>query len=88
MRHARLIRSLHQVGSDQINVDKARMVLQGSGATFPALVYKQMFFVYQFLQTDTTVKYNPIGSGPGIREIKERKVDTSQCKHIVVNVTY
>lgn len=42
--------------------------LQGSGATFPAPLYKRWFLEYYQQHSDTRVNYSPIGSGAGIRQ--------------------
>jgi phosphate transport system substrate-binding protein len=43
-------------------------MLQGSGATFPAPVYKRWFIDYYNKHHDVRVNYSPIGSGAGIRQ--------------------
>jgi phosphate transport system substrate-binding protein len=42
--------------------------LQGSGATFPAPVYKRWFLEYYRQNLNARVNYSPIGSGAGIRQ--------------------
>jgi phosphate transport system substrate-binding protein len=42
--------------------------LQGSGATFPAPLYKRWFSEYYRLHPEIRVNYTPIGSGAGIRQ--------------------
>jgi phosphate transport system substrate-binding protein len=42
--------------------------LQGSGATFPAPLYKRWFLEYYEHDGSTRVNYSPIGSGAGIRQ--------------------
>jgi len=42
--------------------------VQGSGATFPAPVYKRWFLEYYRQAPHTRVNYSPIGSGAGIRQ--------------------
>jgi phosphate transport system substrate-binding protein len=42
--------------------------LQGSGATFPAPIYKRWFLDYYGQHSDTRINYSPIGSGAGIRQ--------------------
>jgi phosphate transport system substrate-binding protein len=44
------------------------MTLQGSGATFPAPLYKRWFIEYYQQHPDVRVNYSPIGSGAGIRQ--------------------
>ena len=42
--------------------------LQGSGATFPAPIYKRWFLDYYQTNPSVRVNYSPIGSGAGIRQ--------------------
>ncbi len=42
--------------------------LQGSGATFPAPIYKRWFLEYYQKDPAVRVNYSPIGSGAGIRQ--------------------
>jgi phosphate transport system substrate-binding protein len=44
------------------------ITLQGSGATFPAPLYKRWFIEYYARHPDVRVNYSPIGSGAGIRQ--------------------
>lgn len=44
------------------------ITLQGSGATFPAPLYKRWFIEYYRDHPDVRVNYSPIGSGAGIRQ--------------------
>jgi phosphate transport system substrate-binding protein len=44
------------------------VTLQGSGATFPAPLYKRWFIEYYERHPDVRVNYSPIGSGAGIRQ--------------------
>jgi phosphate transport system substrate-binding protein len=45
--------------------------IQGSGATFPAPLYKRWFAEYYREHPDVRVNYQPIGSGAGIRQFTE-----------------
>jgi phosphate transport system substrate-binding protein len=55
--------------------------LQGAGATFPSLLYKQWFSAYQQAHPQTVISYDSVGSGEGIRRFigrnakEEEKVD-------------
>jgi phosphate transport system substrate-binding protein len=51
------------------------VVLQGSGATLPAPLYKRWFLEYYKRHPDVRVNYQAIGSGAGIRQFTERLVD-------------
>jgi phosphate transport system substrate-binding protein len=44
------------------------VTLQGSGATFPAPIYKRWFLEYYKEHPEVRVNYTPIGSGAGIRQ--------------------
>ncbi len=44
------------------------VTLQGSGATFPAPLYKRWFVEYYAAHPSVRVNYSPIGSGAGIRQ--------------------
>ncbi len=52
----------------------ARVELLGAGATFPYPLYSKMFDVY-YKAYGVKVNYQSIGSGGGIRQIRERTVD-------------
>jgi phosphate transport system substrate-binding protein len=49
--------------------------LQGSGATFPAPLYKRWFLEYYHAHPDVQVSYQPIGSGAGVRQFTQQVVD-------------
>jgi phosphate transport system substrate-binding protein len=51
------------------------VTLQGSGATFPAPLYKRWFLEYYHAHPDVEVSYQAIGSGAGIRQFTEGIVD-------------
>jgi phosphate transport system substrate-binding protein len=46
----------------------SEMTLQGSGATFPAPLYKRWFIEYYGAHPSVRINYSPIGSGAGIRQ--------------------
>jgi phosphate transport system substrate-binding protein len=49
--------------------------LQGSGATFPAPLYKRWFLEYYHAHPDVQVSYQAIGSGAGVRQFIEELGD-------------
>jgi phosphate transport system substrate-binding protein len=49
--------------------------LQGSGATFPAPLYKRWFLEYYRANPDVQVSYQAIGSGAGVRQFTEELGD-------------
>ncbi len=44
------------------------VTVQGSGATFPAPIYKRWFLEFYKLHPEVRVNYTPIGSGAGVRQ--------------------
>jgi phosphate transport system substrate-binding protein len=50
------------------------VLLQGAGATFPSLLYKQWFATYQQAHPQTVITYDSVGSGEGIRRFIGRDV--------------
>ncbi|HJQ35400.1 MAG TPA: phosphate ABC transporter substrate-binding protein PstS [Pyrinomonadaceae bacterium] len=49
--------------------------LQGAGATFPNPLYQKWLSEYGKAHADVKIDYQPIGSGGGIKQIKEQTVD-------------
>jgi phosphate transport system substrate-binding protein len=49
--------------------------LQGAGATFPNPLYQKWLSEYGKAHADIRIDYQPIGSGGGIKQIKEQTVD-------------
>jgi phosphate transport system substrate-binding protein len=47
------------------------VTIQGSGATFPAPIYKRWFLEFYKRNPNVRVNYTPIGSGAGIRQFSE-----------------
>ncbi len=47
----------------------------GAGATFPAPFYQKCFLTYKTQNPKIEITYNPIGSGGGIKNLKEQTVD-------------
>ncbi len=48
--------------------------VQGAGATFPALVYQRWLQRFNSLNPGVTLRYNPTGSGDGVRQMQARSV--------------
>ena len=48
--------------------------LQGAGATFPYPLYSKMFTEY-FRQNNVKINYQSVGSGAGVRQLKNKTVD-------------
>jgi phosphate transport system substrate-binding protein len=51
--------------------DPGGVTLQGSGATFPAPLYKRWFLEFYKRDPRVRINYQPIGSGAGIRQFTE-----------------
>jgi phosphate transport system substrate-binding protein len=51
------------------------ITLNGAGATFPYPLYSRWFAEYNRLHPDVRINYQPIGSGGGIEQVKNRTVD-------------
>jgi phosphate transport system substrate-binding protein len=51
------------------------VLLQGAGATFPSLLYKQWFAAYHEAHPNTVITYDAVGSGEGIRRFMGRNVE-------------
>jgi phosphate transport system substrate-binding protein len=51
------------------------LTVQGSGATFPAPLYKRWFLEYYRRHPEVRVNYQPIGSSAGVRQFTEGLVD-------------
>src|SRR3954466_15516417 len=49
--------------------------LQGAGATFPNPLYQKWLSEYDKLNSNVRIDYQSIGSGGGIKQIKEQTVD-------------
>lgn len=49
--------------------------LNGAGATFPNPIYQKWFSEYNKIATNARFDYQSIGSGGGIKQIKERTID-------------
>ena len=51
------------------------ITLNGAGATFPYPLYSRWFADYNRAHPDVRINYQPIGSGGGIEQVKNRTVD-------------
>src|SRR5688500_2637879 len=49
--------------------------LQGAGATFPNPLYQKWLSEYGKLHSNVRIDYQSIGSGGGIKQLKEQTVD-------------
>ena len=54
---------------------KSEVRLQGAGATFPNPLYQKWLSEYGKMNKNTSIDYQSIGSGGGIKQIKEQTVD-------------
>ncbi len=53
-------------------------LLRGAGATFPARLYTRWFAAYQRAHPDLVVRYEPVGSGEGVRRFMGVSVDPDE----------
>lgn len=68
----------HGQGQPKPEVPPGGVLLQGAGATFPSLLYKQWFSTYQQQHPKTVITYDAVGSGEGIRRFLGRDVASAQ----------
>ena len=54
---------------------RAKIVLEGAGATFPAPLYKKWIGVFMSENPDIAVSYKEVGSGEGVRRFLAQSVD-------------
>jgi len=66
--HLLLALAVTLLGVVECGAPSAQITLQGSGATFPAPLYKRWFLEYYQQDHAHRVNYSPIGSGAGIRQ--------------------
>jgi phosphate transport system substrate-binding protein len=63
------------VASIACNNNSGSITLQGAGATFPAPLYQKWLSEYGNLHPNVKMDYQSIGSGGGIKQLKEQTVD-------------
>src|SRR5271165_4089630 len=51
------------------------VLLTGAGSTFDSLLFKRWFGVYHANHPNTFIKYEPVGSGEGVRRFIAKNVD-------------
>ena len=56
----------------ELKAQKAKVVLQAAGASFPNLVYQDLIFAYQFVAPNVKMSYLSTGSGGGQCRIRVR----------------
>lgn len=59
---------------EKVKVPPGGVLLRGAGATFPSLLYKHWFEVYQNDNHKTVITYDSVGSGEGIRRFIGKNV--------------
>ena len=62
-------------GGGEPGVAGSTISLQGAGATFPNPLYQKWLSEYGKLHPNVRIDYQSIGSGGGIKQIKEQTVD-------------
>jgi len=50
-------------------------LLHGAGATFPNPIYQRWFSEYHMQHPEVTIDYQSVGSGAGIRELQDGRID-------------
>ncbi len=64
-----------KTGSSDSQNGTSRSTISGAGATFPYPYYNIVFRDFMRLNEDITVNYGAMGSGGGIRSLRDRSVD-------------
>jgi len=64
------------------------LLLNGAGASFPYPLYSRWFYEYAFVDTTVKFNYQSIGSGGGIKQIKEKTVDFAGSDAILSDKDY
>src|SRR5690554_2667712 len=62
-------------GNTNTGSSSSRSILSGAGATFPYPFYNIVFKDFMRVNTGKTVNYGAIGSGGGIRSLRDHSVD-------------
>ena len=62
------------MASNGASTSKSSMKINAAGATFPGPVYSQWFQDYK-AKTGVEINYQPVGSGAGIKQLKNKTVD-------------
>jgi len=66
---------LQTLGSGIAFAQGAHMLLQGTGATFPAPLYERWFSEYNKLHPEVEINYQALGSGAGIKQFQQGLVN-------------
>lgn len=64
------------------------ITLNGAGATFPWPIYTEWIFAYQYVDPSVTINYQGIGSGGGIKAIKDGTVDFAGSDSLLKDEDY
>lgn len=64
-----------QPGAKATQPAGSSLLINGAGATFPFPLYSRWFYEYALVDTAAKFNYQSIGSGGGIKQIKEKTVD-------------
>jgi hypothetical protein len=74
------------VQSDVAQTPAVDVELRGTGASFPALVYQDLIFAYQFVKPNVKLSYLSTGSSAGKCRIQVRsRASRPQCNHALCN---
>jgi phosphate transport system substrate-binding protein len=66
-------------GPPPATTESAALVIRGAGSTFSAPLFAQWATAYHQLHPDVAVRYDPVGSGEGVRRFLGRNVPTEQA---------
>ncbi len=74
------------VQSDVAKTPEVDVELRGTGASFPALVYQDLIFAYQFVKPNVKLSYLSTGSTAGKCRIQVRsRASRPHCNHALCN---
>ncbi|MBM3135098.1 MAG: phosphate ABC transporter substrate-binding protein PstS [Chloroflexi bacterium] len=64
------------------------LLINGAGASFPYPLYSRWFYEYAFVDSTARFNYQSIGSGGGIKQIKEKTVDFAGSDALLSDTDY
>jgi phosphate transport system substrate-binding protein len=70
-----LLFATQRPGVGQSAAPSAKVVLQGAGATFPALLYRKWIGEFTSQNPDVVIAYKDVGSGEGVKRFLAQSVD-------------
>jgi phosphate transport system substrate-binding protein len=64
------------------------VTINAGGATFPAPLYAQWTYAYQYVDPSVAINYQPIGSGGGVKGIIDNTLDFAGSDAVLVQANY